>query len=296
MENDDLRAAVAAGIIDEAQAARLKVLSDDRAGTRAAMPAEDEPFEFFRGFSEIFISIGLLILLSGVAGLLSWLGGFAVMLLVPAICAGVCWWWATYFTLKRRMTLPSMVLVSAYGSGIFVSAVALAEKLGLEQRSLVLTGFVITAAALMLWYRRFKLPFTALLIGLASLGLIYAATVPADQLAMLATAVRSGRKPGLCQRDAGFRHRRLSGRHVVRHARSAPARPQLGNRLLVSSDGGARTGEYSCRDLDELGGRNRPAGPGAAGDHRSCACDRPAVFPDGGNCLYRFGHLVDCGG
>ena len=46
---EDLRAAVAAGILDEAQAARLTVLINDREGKRAAMPQEDEPFEFFRG-------------------------------------------------------------------------------------------------------------------------------------------------------------------------------------------------------------------------------------------------------
>jgi hypothetical protein len=66
MTPEDLRAAVAAGIIDERKLARLKALADDRGGRRAALPAEDEPFEFFRGFSEIFISIGLIILLSGV--------------------------------------------------------------------------------------------------------------------------------------------------------------------------------------------------------------------------------------
>ena len=85
------------------------------------MPTEDEPFEFFRGtFSEIFISIGLVILLSGVAAMLAWFGGLALMTAVPLACAAIAWWWATYFTLKRRMTLPSMVLASAYGVGLYL--------------------------------------------------------------------------------------------------------------------------------------------------------------------------------
>ena len=54
------------------------------AGKRAAMPAEDEPFEFFRGFSEIFISIGLVILLSGIAALLALFGGFALLIAAAA--------------------------------------------------------------------------------------------------------------------------------------------------------------------------------------------------------------------
>ena len=185
MTPEDLRAAVAAGIIDEAQAARLKVLADERAGTRAGMPAEDEPFEFFRGFSEIFISIGLVILLTGVVGAFVWFGGFLVLSLVPAVCAAIAWWWAGYFTLKRRMTLPSMVLASAFGGGVFVLATTLLGRVGLDQRMTVVLAFAATAAALVLWYRRFRLPFTALLIGLAVLGLIYGATVPAEQLMMI---------------------------------------------------------------------------------------------------------------
>ena len=72
---EDLRAAVAAGIVTEEQAASLQALANDRAGKRASLPQEDEPFEFFRGFSEIFISIGLVILMTGLAGLLAAFGG-----------------------------------------------------------------------------------------------------------------------------------------------------------------------------------------------------------------------------
>ncbi|MBC7143590.1 MAG: hypothetical protein H5U18_15755, partial [Rhodobacteraceae bacterium] len=42
----DLRAAVASGLVTEAQAAGITALAHDRAGKRAALPAEDEPFEF----------------------------------------------------------------------------------------------------------------------------------------------------------------------------------------------------------------------------------------------------------
>ncbi|KAG1713748.1 ATP-dependent protease subunit HslV [Nymphon striatum] len=62
--------AAAAGIIDEAQAARLNILVNEREGRRAMNLSDDEPFELFQGFSEIFISIGLIILLSWRCGLL----------------------------------------------------------------------------------------------------------------------------------------------------------------------------------------------------------------------------------
>lgn len=173
---EDLRAAVAAGILDEAQAARLTALINDRAGKRAALPQEDEPFEFFRGFSEIFISIGLIILLSGVAAVLAWFGGLTLLTVVPLACAGVAWWWAGYFTLKRRMTLPSMVLASAYGCGIYIFIVTLMGQADASDRALLIGGFALAALGMVGWYLRFKLPFSAFLTGLFALGAVYAVT------------------------------------------------------------------------------------------------------------------------
>ena len=54
------------------------------------MPAEDEPFEFFKGFSEIFVSIGLVILLTGISATLALFGGFAVLVVLPLITAAIC--------------------------------------------------------------------------------------------------------------------------------------------------------------------------------------------------------------
>lgn len=182
MTPEDLRAAVAVGIIDEAQAARLKALSDDRGGRRAALPAEDEPFEFFRGFSEIFISIGLIILLSGVSSLLAWFGGFALLTVVPLVTAGIAWWWAGYFTLRRRMTLPSMVLATAFGVGLMIFAYAAMEQGGLDDRAIAIGGFSLAAAGMVAWYRRFRLPFSAFLTGMFLLGAIYALTASASNV------------------------------------------------------------------------------------------------------------------
>jgi hypothetical protein len=186
MTPEDLRAAVAAGIVSEAQAASLSALANDRAGKRAGLPQEDEPFEFFRGFSEIFISIGLVILLSGVTALLAAFGGFALLTLVPLASALIAWWWANYFTLKRRMTLPSMVLATAYGIGIVIFVFTLLRQAGLNERSLFIAGFLASAAAMVLWYRRFRLPFAAFLTGAAVLGAIYSFTASVSTLYALA--------------------------------------------------------------------------------------------------------------
>lgn len=192
MTPEDLRAAVAAGIIDEAQAASVTALANDRAGKRAQMPAEDEPFEFFRGFSEIFVSIGLIILLSGIVAMLAWFGGIALLSILPLICAGICWWWATYFTLKRRMNLPSMVLAVAFGGGIYLSAVTVLMQADLALRGAVVGSFVLAALGMALWYRRFRLPFSAFVLGLFALGAIYTLTASVDALGGFVSGSRAG--------------------------------------------------------------------------------------------------------
>ena len=193
MTPEDLRAAVAAGILSEAQAASLSVLASDRAGKRAALPQEDEPFEFFRGFSEIFISIGLIILLTGATALLAMFGGFALLTLVPLATAAIAWWWAGYFTLKRRMTLPSMVLATAYGIGITIFAFTILAQGGIDQRMIAVAGFALSALGMVAWYRRFRLPFAAFLTGGFTLGTVYAFTASATNVAGLFTGLKGYR-------------------------------------------------------------------------------------------------------
>jgi hypothetical protein len=187
MTPEDLRAAVAADILTEAQAASLTALANNRAGRRAALPQEDEPFEFFRGFSEIFISIGLVILLSGVTALLAAFGGFALLTLVPLATAAIAWWWAGYFTLKRRMTLPSMVLATAYGTGIVIFAFTVLARAGMDERMMAILGFALSALGMVAWYRRFRLPFSAFLTGGLVLGVIYSITASTSNLTGLVT-------------------------------------------------------------------------------------------------------------
>lgn len=193
MTPEDLRAAVAAGILTEAQAASLLALANDRAGKRTALPSEDEPFEFFRGFSEIFISIGLIILLTGASALLAVFGGFALLTLVPLATAAIAWWWAGYFTLKRRMTLPSMVLATAFGIGIVIFAFTVLAQGGMDQRMIAILGFSASALAMVAWYRRFRLPFAAFLTGAFVLGAVYAFTASASNLAGLFTGFQGYR-------------------------------------------------------------------------------------------------------
>ena len=174
MDPADIRAAVKAGILTEAQAAELRVLAEERAGVRTARTKEDEPFEFFKGFAEIFVAIGLAILLGGVALLLGVVGGVTILIAIPAIIAAIAWWMAGYFTLRWRMNLPSMVLVSAYSSGIYVSALTFLGQSNLGLRSVAMLSAVGAAIATALWFRRFRLPFAMFVVGVFALMATYA--------------------------------------------------------------------------------------------------------------------------
>lgn len=167
----DIRAAVAAGVIDEAQAARLAAIAHERAGYRAAMTDDDEPFELFRGFAEIFVTVGLALLTGGVVGLSVLLGN---PVLIPVVGAGISWIFARYFTLRRRMTLPSVFLTSTFGLAVFALAALLLIGDTPRPGTAAMTLFAVTAAALLVWFRAFRVPFTMFLVGLCGLGFAYA--------------------------------------------------------------------------------------------------------------------------
>lgn len=171
---DDLRAAVAAGHLSEAQAASVAALAHARAGRRGALGTEDEPFEFFKGFAEIFIAIGLVVLLGGISLMLVVLGGPTILVIVPGILAVSTWALARYFTLRRRMNLPSMVLVATFGASVFVSASTLLGR-ALDMQATFAAGAAIAALATALWFRRFKLPFAMFVIGVLAFIAINAA-------------------------------------------------------------------------------------------------------------------------
>lgn len=192
MTPEDLRAAVQAGIVTEAQAASVKSLAEARAGQRAAMPAEDEPFEFFRGFSEIFVSLGLVILLSGIAALLALIGGLTILTVVPLGVAAVAWWWAGYFTLKRRMNLPSMVLAIAFGGGVWLAVFSMLALSDSGARGIAVLPFLVAAGAMAVWYRRFRLPFSMFVLGSFALGGLYAATASVDAVDGFVQGTRQG--------------------------------------------------------------------------------------------------------
>ena len=164
LNTDDIRAAVAAGIIDEAQATKLIAVAQSRHGYRDTLQAEDEPFELFKGFSEIFVTVGLGILFSGIIALAALLGN---MTLVPVVTAILVFAAARYFTLVRRMTLPSIALASAFAFSVavFVSTMVFGIDDIPEAQEFLVVG-VVGAVAMLGYFAVYRVPFALFLFGL----------------------------------------------------------------------------------------------------------------------------------
>jgi len=172
LSRDDLRAAVGAGMISEAQAASLVALSDARRGAREHMTGLDEPFELFKGFNEVFIVVGLSILFMGWLGLtglslfeISGIGYIATMV-YAALAGGAVILLARYFTLTRRMVAPSIALAIFFG----ISSAQFGMGLSWMMRGelpLTLTLAAGTSTVLLcVYYVFFRVPFTMALIAL----------------------------------------------------------------------------------------------------------------------------------
>ena len=190
---NDLDEAVAAGAISADSAAALRGFVE----TQRALPGVDEEhFRLITGFNDIFVAIASAILLFAVG----WIGqsiGQATGLVIdhdgpsplaPLAIAATAWGLALFFTAKRRMALPSIMLLLAFVGGVFAAtAFALVLPVGEppnDQGALYagiigsLAGVVATAAAWLHW-KRFHVPITiaagAAAVSAIAVGLLVAA-------------------------------------------------------------------------------------------------------------------------
>ncbi|MGB7319457.1 MAG: hypothetical protein WBC85_15955 [Planktotalea sp.] len=181
LDKDDIRAAVAGNILTEPQAAALMSLADQRRGTRENMDGLDEPFELFRGFNEVFIVIGLGILYSGWVGLtgLGAISGDDATLSVGIfgmISVAVTYWLARYFTLKRRMVAPSIMLVVLMALSSLQVGLSIANGFGFEKALMTAFSAGFTTVLLAIFYAVFRIPITVFAIAIGvfvSVGAIF---------------------------------------------------------------------------------------------------------------------------
>ena len=183
----DLDEAVAAGALsaDAANALRNFVAGQN------AMPAVDEEhFRLLTGFNDIFVSIAAVMLMSAV-GFIGQLIGPQVEQNGPSPLAGAAvaataWGLALFFTAKRRMALPSIILLLAFVGGVlFASGAGIAMIVGPErfENSPQMAGTLgaisaaIAAAAAWLHWKRFRVPITVAAGAAAVAGIAMGALV-----------------------------------------------------------------------------------------------------------------------
>lgn len=170
LNGDDIRAAVAAGMISEAQAASLTALADARRGARENLTGLQEPFELFRGFNEIFIIVGLTILYSGwfaVTGAMGAMDAFdGGFLIWGAISLVVLSGLAAYFTLKRRMVGPSIALAIMFAISATQTGMALSFEMGQGISPLTVVSAGTATALLVGFWLIFRVPFALALVAL----------------------------------------------------------------------------------------------------------------------------------
>lgn len=187
INNDDLKAAVSAGIVSEQQAASLISLSNSRSGARENLAVGDEPFELFKGFNEIFIVIGLVILAIGwstVAGI-----AYADSInnpqqaAIPFGAAGtvVIWLLSEYFIRRRRMVAPAIALSILFALNAAFSLTAYFAQpfmVAQEDFSSLPLPFAIGTFALLIYWFRFRVPFAMAMIavGLFIVAILIAAS------------------------------------------------------------------------------------------------------------------------
>ncbi|MEM7520537.1 MAG: hypothetical protein AAF307_05815 [Pseudomonadota bacterium] len=187
IERADLKAAVGAGILSEAQAVSVLAIADKRRGARENLAPEDEPFELFRGFNEIFIVIGLSILATGwiafvTLNVASQISNITASALLYGCLGGVILWaLSEYFIRVRRMVAPAIALSVLFAANATIASVIyLSQPFMVAQSDYGSLPLPLTVALVILavfWWR-FRVPFALAIIavGLFALAIIQAST------------------------------------------------------------------------------------------------------------------------
>lgn len=173
----DIDRAVVAGAITPQAAAALRAHVAERHATPAV---DEEHFRLLTGFNDIFVSIAIVLLLAA----LGQIGAWITPALAGVLVAAASWGLASYFTAKRRMALPSILLLLAFVGG--VAGALLGGFVHIDPHpsdrvgALVGAGMAaVTAGAAWLHWRRFQVPITVAAAAVALVGVMVALIVAA---------------------------------------------------------------------------------------------------------------------
>jgi hypothetical protein len=167
---DDLEAAIAAGVVDRPSIERMR---DYLARSSRTSAVDEEHFRLVTGFNDIFVSIACVLLLVA----LGWIGQAIPLGLAhgPRPLGGLFvavagWGLAEMFTARRHMALPSILLLVAFVGGLFAMTGATVAGIldggGMHDLDEPIGALVIAVSALVagigawMHWRRFHVPIT----------------------------------------------------------------------------------------------------------------------------------------
>jgi len=150
----EIQSAIDAGIL---KAETAEALQNHVSQIRKRPLQDEEHFRLVSNFNDIFVAIATIILLFAAGGIGNAVGDAFTGLLIAA----TTWVLAEFFTLKRRMALPSIILLLAFSGGVFAGVAELSgfNSNGDGAISLAITA-AITAVMTGLHWKRFKVPIT----------------------------------------------------------------------------------------------------------------------------------------
>lgn len=151
--DEELASAVEAGVMTKEVATAFR---DHVAQERAVPAVDEEHFRLVTSFNDIFVVIACALLLVSV----TWIGGSESLSFGYILQAVTAWGLAEYFTLKRRMSLPSIVLLLVFVSGVFATGSILLANSGLSADLAKGIPSAVAAFAAWLHWKRFKVPIT----------------------------------------------------------------------------------------------------------------------------------------
>jgi hypothetical protein len=169
----ELDDAVASGVVSADAADALRAYVE---GQRSTAIPDEEQFRLLTGFNDIFVSIAAAILLFAVG----WIGqsvgqstGLAIVdgpsPLAPLAVTATSWGLALFFTGRRRMALPSILLLLSFVVGVLATTgIALASAVGPDALDnnpqlggvLAAISAAVAAGAAWLHWKKFRVPIT----------------------------------------------------------------------------------------------------------------------------------------
>lgn len=161
---EDINSAVAAGALSADAAAAFRAHMTQ---VRDMPRGDEENFRLVTSFNDIFVTIGVVIMLMAAGAI-----GEAILHsnngpspLAGALVAATAWGLAEFFTLRRRMALPSIILLLAWVGGIFATLLGIVIGLADDGNDtlaaiLVSASALVAAGAAWVHWRRFMVPIT----------------------------------------------------------------------------------------------------------------------------------------